>query len=396
MVDLSTHLPRVLLADAALQALCAVLGADEGQVRLVGGAVRDGLLGLAVNDVDLATPLLPAEVQARVGKAGFKAIPTGIDHGTITAVVDSRPFEVTTLRRDVATDGRRATVAFSSDWAEDAARRDFTINALYADPVTGEIFDYHGGLADLATGHVRFIGDAAARIAEDHLRILRYFRFLARYGDAGNPDAETLRIITANAPSLRTLSRERIADELRKILALLDPLLTVNQMLAAQIFANIIPEVGGSTVLDDVIAAEKAQGISPSSMRRLAALLGNDPAAAHDVGARLRLSNAERSHLGSITTPNADAANPAALAYALGVDAAMDYILLRGGDARSLIGWQRPIFPLKGGAIVARGVAKGPEVARILQAIERQWIDAGFPGDAAVQALLDRAISDQS
>jgi poly(A) polymerase len=362
-------------------------------VRLVGGAVRDVLLGLSVNDIDLATPLLPQEVQSRITRAGLKAIPTGIDHGTITAVIGGRPFEVTTLRRDVATDGRRATVAFSSDWAEDAARRDFTINALYADPISGEIFDYTGGLADLAAGRVRFIGDAAARIAEDHLRILRYFRFLARYGDAANPDTNTIQLIAANAPSLRTLSRERIADELRKILALPDPVMTVDQMLDAQIFDNIIPEIRDTTLLAVLIAAEQTQGFAPAHLRRLGALLCNDPAAAHDVGARLRLSNTERSHLASITADHRDADNPPALAYALGGDAAIDYILLRSGDARSLIGWQRPIFPLKGGAIVARGIAKGPDVARILQNVERQWIDAGFPDEVEVQALLDAAIS---
>jgi len=171
--------------------LLAALGAEEGLTRYVGGAVRDDLLGLPVNDVDLATRIPPDDVIRRLEKAKIKAVPTGIEHGTVTAVSDGHVFEITTLRRDVSTDGRRATVAFTDDWKEDAARRDFTINALSADPLTGELFDYFGGLADLETRHIRFIGDPLQRIAEDHLRILRFFRFHARF-DAGEPDGPAL------------------------------------------------------------------------------------------------------------------------------------------------------------------------------------------------------------
>ena len=210
--------------------LLRALAADEGMTRYVGGAVRDDLLHLPVNDIDLATRLAPDEVIRRLEKAKIKAVPTGIDHGTITAVSDGHPFEITTLRRDVSTDGRRATVAFTDDWREDAARRDFTINALSADTTTGEIFDYFDGLDDLRHRHIRFIGNPLQRIAEDHLRILRFFRFHARFG-SGEPDAAALAACTERAKDLMALSRERIADELLKLLAVEDPSVTVGIML---------------------------------------------------------------------------------------------------------------------------------------------------------------------
>ena len=210
--------------------LLAALGAKEGLTRYVGGAVRDGLLGLPVNDVDLATRLEPDEVIRRLEEARIKAVPTGIEHGTITAVSDGHPFEITTLRTDVETDGRRATVAFTDDWKADAARRDFTINALFADPATGEVFDYFGGLDDLEQRHVRFIGDPLQRIAEDHLRILRFFRFHARFGQ-GEPDAAAVDACAQRANDLMALSRERIADELLKLLGMPDPASTVRVML---------------------------------------------------------------------------------------------------------------------------------------------------------------------
>jgi poly(A) polymerase len=218
------------------------LAADDGLVRYVGGAVRDDLLDLPVSDVDLATRLSPEEVMQRLETARIKAVPTGIEHGTVTAVSDGHPYEITSLRRDVSTDGRRAIVAFTSDWAEDAARRDFTINALSADPRTGEVFDYFGGLEDLAARHVRFIGDPLKRIAEDHLRILRYFRFHARFG-AGEPDAAALRACAERARDLMALSRERIADELLKLLGLPDPSRTISIMLDHAILAPVLPEI---------------------------------------------------------------------------------------------------------------------------------------------------------
>src|SRR6476619_45805 len=222
--------------------LLDALGADEGLTRFVGGAVRDDLLGLPVNDIDLATRIPPDEVINRLEKARIKAVPTGIDHGTVTAISDGHPFEITTLRRDVSTDGRRATVAFTDDWQEDAARRDFTINALSADPETGELFDYFGGLADLEQRHIRFIGDPLQRIAEDHLRILRFFRFHARF-DAREPDAAALDACTARANDLMALSRERIADELIKLLGTDDPVPTIAIMVERAILRPVLPEI---------------------------------------------------------------------------------------------------------------------------------------------------------
>ncbi len=227
-----------------LQAVLAALSDRDQHPRVVGGAVRDSLFGLPVADVDLATPLLPDVVIRRLESAGIKAVPTGLDHGTITAVAHGQNFEITTLRRDVATDGRRAVVAFSTDWREDAARRDFTINALYADPVSGEIFDYFGGLDDLKAGIVRFIGDADTRIAEDHLRILRFFRFHARFGK-GVADSVAIAACAKAAKSLMALSRERILDELSKLLALPDPLASVSLMIEHGIFAAFLPELLG-------------------------------------------------------------------------------------------------------------------------------------------------------
>lgn len=206
-----------------------MLGAPAGETRFVGGCVRDALLGLPVSDIDLATRLRPEAAMERLKAAGIRAVPTGLAHGTVTAIVAGAPIEVTTLRRDVSTDGRRATVAFTDDWREDAARRDFTINALSADPASGEVFDYFGGEADLAARRVRFIGDPLTRIAEDHLRILRFFRFHARFG-AGEPDADSLAACVARANDLMALSRERIADELSKLLALPDPAATAALM----------------------------------------------------------------------------------------------------------------------------------------------------------------------
>ena len=225
-----------------MRRLLKTLGASEGLTRYVGGAVRDDLLGLPVSDVDLATKLQPSEVIARLEATNIKSIPTGIDHGTVTAVSDGQTVEITSLRRDVSTDGRRATVAFTDDWEEDAARRDFTINALLADPETGEIFDFFGGLDDLQTGHIHFIGEPLQRIAEDHLRILRFFRFHARFG-SGEPDPAALAACTARANDLMALSRERIADELLKLLGLADPATTLGIMLRQEILKPVLPEI---------------------------------------------------------------------------------------------------------------------------------------------------------
>jgi poly(A) polymerase len=372
---------------AGLATLTAALGADN--IRWVGGAVRDGLLGQAVHDVDCATLLLPEEVIAACREAGIRTAPTGIAHGTVTAILKDGPVEVTTLRRDVATDGRRATIAFAQDWREDAARRDFTINALYAHPETLAIADYFGGLADLVAGRVRFIGEARQRIAEDHLRILRYYRFQTRFGAALDQEAEAA--CAELAHTLKGLSRERIAAELLALLALPDPHPTLVRMRAHGVLPVILPEACAAQLaaLARLIAAEAAQGFAPDPVRRLAALLPPSAEIAETVAARLRLSKAQRSRLVSAAERGAgDAGDPRALAYRLSPPFAIDRLLLLGVDARALEGWSVPLFPLKGGAIVARGVTAGPEVARLLQIIEARWVAEGFPGSDRVHQML--------
>ncbi|WP_338424184.1 CCA tRNA nucleotidyltransferase [Sphingopyxis kveilinensis] len=379
-----------------LHRIVAALSADGGAVKIVGGAVRDTLLGIAVTDIDLATPLVPEEVTRRLEAAGVKVIPTGIAHGTVTAIASGDHHEITTLRRDVATDGRRATVAFADDWRDDAARRDFTINALYADPETGEVDDWFGGLSDLAAGRIAFIGDAATRIAEDHLRILRFYRFAARFG-RGALDPASHAAVVAARQSLKSLSRERIADELTKILSLPDPRAIVAQMHADGIFAVLLPELdpGFAAALDRLLASEAAAGIAPAPLRRLAALLPADAAIAEQVASRLRLSTRQRKHLAALGGHRHDVARPIRqLAHAIGIDAARDVHLLAGDPAavQALADWQVPMLPVKGGDIVARGIAAGPEVARILKAVEAAWVAEDFPGAPRVAELVDQKI----
>lgn len=372
-----------------LAALAAALGG--GNLRWVGGAVRDTLLGAPVQDIDAATPLHPQAVIDRLAEAGVRTIPTGIDHGTVTALVPGGNVEITTLRKDVSTDGRRATVAFAEDWREDAARRDFTINALYADPATLEIHDYFGGVEDLAAGRVRFIGDARARIREDYLRLLRYFRFQARFGKA--PDAEAEEACAELAAGLKGLSRERVGWELLTLLRLPDPAPTVARMSELGVLQVVLPE-SEPEALPPLVAAERAAGLAPDALRRLAALLPPSPPVAESVAARLRLSKSQRERLtcAAVRGP-ADADNPRALAYRVGPACAADRLLLAGSNPAPVVGWEPPVFPLKGGEIVARGVTAGPAVARTLQAVERRWVAEGFPPRARVAAILDEELA---
>ena len=375
--------------------LTALIAALDGKARFVGGAVRDSLLGVAVKDVDIATPLLPEDVMARLEAASIKVIPTGIDHGTVTAVLPDGPVEITTLRRDVSTDGRRATVAFSDDWQEDAARRDFTINALFADPETLEIFDYFGGLEDLEQRRIRFIGSAAERIAEDHLRIMRYFRFLARFG-LHELDADAYRACVDAAPKLELLSRERVAEELLKLLATDDPCLAANKMLDGNIFDHIIARTDpqAAAILRRLVSREQAHAITPATIRRLVALLPKNADQAAAIAKSLKLSRKlQRAILDRVLeatgreTPIAIATDIRVLAYRTGVEAARDIALLFADD-QALSGllarledWQPPLFPLTGGDLIARGLKPGPIVARTLASIEQAWIDNGFPDE---------------
>jgi poly(A) polymerase len=383
-----------------LKRILAALEDVFGGPRYVGGAVRDTLLGLPVSDVDIATALLPNEVINRLEAARIKAIPTGIEHGTVTAAVDGKNYEITTLRRDVATDGRRATVAFATDWQEDASRRDFTINALYADPKSGEVFDYFDGLSDLEARRLRFIGDAHQRIAEDFLRILRYFRFLARYG-GGQIDADAIAACATGAHGLTALSRERIAQELTRILGLQNPVASVRLMIANGIFTPFLPELSGSAA-DDLLhlverEAQFAQSVSLPA--RFLALLTRDSVAADKVAARLKLSNklregfAQRLRAG-MPTPF----NVRAIAYRADIDTARDAVMLYAVDAdvpeclARLEKWDVPSLVIKGGELIVMGLPAGPLVAKTLQALEDAWIEEDFPDAARQRALATQML----
>ena len=386
-----------------LKKLLAALDDAHGGPRYVGGAVRDTLLGLPVSDIDIATALLPNEVMKRLQDVGIKAIPTGIEHGTVTAAVDGKNYEITTLRRDVATDGRRATVAFATDWQEDAARRDFTINALYADPKSGEVFDYFDGISDLEARRLRFIGDANQRIAEDFLRILRYFRFLARYG-GGQIDADAIQSCANGAHGLTALSRERIAQELTRILALKDPVASVTLMIANGIFTPFLPELSANAANDLLRLIEReAQCAQPVSLpARFLALLTRDIVAVDKVAARLKLSNKMRE--GFAQRLRVDAPTPAnirAIAYRADIETARDAAMLYASDTElpeclaRLEQWNVPTLSIKGGELIAMGLPAGPLVAKTLQAIEAAWIQEGFP-DATRQRALAVEMVDAS
>lgn len=384
---------------AVLDALETAGGA--GCVRVVGGAVRNALMGRPVDDVDLATTLRPDQVMAALGAAGLKAVPTGLAHGTVTAVSGGRGFEITTLRRDEATDGRRAEVAFTDDWAEDAARRDFRLNALYANR-EGRVFDPTGeGVADALAGRVVFVGDPARRIAEDYLRILRFFRFSAWYGD-GAPDAAGLKACTAGRDGLARLSAERVSKELLKLLAAPDPRPVLAAMDEAGVLGAILPEA----VVTDRFG-RLVEGCD-DPLLRLAAMLPDDPAIAAGVAARLRLSNAQRDRLVAVTDPTvpvgpglAPAALRAAL-YRLGRGTVRDRLRLAeagagaatDGTSALVETWPIPRLPVGGADLARLGVPPGPATGELLRAFEAGWIADDFPADgheARLRQLIEAA-----
>lgn len=385
----------------SLKKLVAALDGKNGMIRFVGGAVRDSLLGLPVQDIDLATILKPDDVMARLTKAGVKVIPTGIDHGTVTAITDDGPVEITTLRRDVSTDGRRATVAYSDDWKEDAARRDFTINALFADPKTLTIYDYFSGLDDLENRHIRFIGSAQQRIAEDHLRIMRYFRFLARFAET-KVDEEAYAACTQAAASLRNLSRERIAEELMKLLATNDPVFAVGKMLESGIFGHIFAgaDDNAAALLERLVRREQVHSIAPNAIRRLITLLPKNADEAGEIVTGLKSSKKmRRAAADRLVAQQPTAAHIPALAYHHGMEAAQDIALLFASEKELaacmavLTGWQKPVFPITGGDLIALGLKPGPIVAKTLATVEQAWIAEGFPDEARVRELAREAIS---
>ena len=393
----------------ALTRVFNLLNADGGEARVVGGAVRNSLMGLPVADIDMATTLLPDEVVARAKKAGIKSVPTGIDHGTVTLVIEGAPFEVTTLRRDVETDGRRAEVAFGSDWKVDAERRDLTINALYAN-AKGEVIDLVGGLPDIEKRHVRFIGNAAERVAEDYLRVLRFFRFFAHYG-SGRPDADGLRACAQARSKLGTLSAERVWAETKKLLSADDPGRALLWMRQAGVLTEILPETEkwGIDVIPELVAAERAFGWKPDPLLRLSAIVPPDEERLEAMAERLRVSKAEAAYFSRWAKAPAVPATT--------VDTAFDRLLYRHGvegivvrlrlalstarrksegdpaflsetaSLRRLLAraeaFKRPSFPLNGGDVLKAGVPAGPRVGEILGELENLWIERNFNLDRA-------------
>jgi poly(A) polymerase len=408
------------LADAAwlkkgpLPELLAVLSSEGEEARVVGGAVRNTLMNLPRGDVDIATTATPPEVIRRVEAAGFKAVPTGIDHGTITVVIRGEPFEVTTLRVDVETFGRKAAVRFGRDWKTDAERRDFTMNALSVS-ADGRLYDYVGGLSDLEARHVRFIGDPATRIAEDYLRILRFFRFHAAYGN-GEPDAAGVAACIAGRHGLEKLSRERVRMELLKLLVADGAAPALVTMSDAGLLVSLLAGVPLIATFAKMTALEAALGIPPDPIRRLAALNVVVAEDAERMWQRLRLANAEHERLGSMAdawsrlSPVAGENAGQALLYRLGPDRFVDRVLLAWArsaaapdDAswRTLATlparWTAPAFPLKAADFIQRGVEKGPALGAALRAAEEVWIAAGFPDAAAAiddiaQAAIQRTV----
>jgi poly(A) polymerase len=371
----------------------------EDCARFVGGCVRNAVLGAPVRDIDIATTLTPPEVIAALKAAGLKAVPTGVDHGTVTAVAQGKPFEITTLRRDVETDGRRAVVAFSTDWAEDAARRDFRLNALYAD-LAGRIYDPNGGgLADARAGRIVFVGDPATRIAEDALRIPRYFRFLAWYG-RGEPDAAALAATAEHRALVQGLSAERVGHELLTLLEAPDPRSAMRLMAEAGVLALLVPAAVGLERFDALVRIETEILFSEDPLLRLAALLPDDSAAGLATAARLRLSNAERDRLAAALgtdPPLVSWMSPRETrraVYRLGPGTFCDRALLAWAGSirpaaavqwRALLAmartWSPPTLPLTGAEVMAAGVPEGPLVGAVLREVEAWWIDNDFIDD---------------
>ncbi len=396
---------------AGLARLLDVLDRDGEEARIVGGAVRNALLGVPVHEVDIATTAVPDEVVRRVKAAGFKAVPTGIEHGTVTVVVDGHPFEVTTLRRDVETDGRHAKVAFGRDWRADAERRDFTINALSA-TADGTVHDYTGGLDDLAVRRVRFIGEPRKRIEEDYLRILRFFRFHAAYGPGGHPDADGLKACIAGRAGLDQLSRERVRMEVMKLVVAPHAMPTLIAMTDGGLLLRVLGGVSYLASFENLAKAEAAAGLPPDPVRRLGALGVVVAEDAERLAQRLRLFNAEHARLVSMAdgwrriSPQSGDAAAREWLYRLGPEAFTDHALL--GWARSPASahdagwmalatlpqrWTAPVFPLKAADFIKRGVAKGPALGQALRAAEAAWIAAGFPDDAgALAGIADEAV----
>jgi poly(A) polymerase len=391
------------LTTGGLPRLLSVLDCDGEEARVVGGAVRNALLDMPIAEIDVATTAVPDEVVKRVTTAGFKPVPTGIEHGTVTVVIDKHPFEVTTLRKDVETYGRHAKVEFGRDWKADAERRDFTINALSATR-DGAVYDYAGGLDDLAQRRVRFIGDPAKRIAEDYLRILRFFRFHAAYG-SGRLDADGLAACIAGRDGLDQLSRERVRMELMKLLVAAHAAPTLTALADAGLLLRVLGGVPYLAAFGNMVKVEAAISAEPNAVRRLGALAVAIPEDAERLWQKLRLANNEHERLASMgeswgrISPLYGEKAAKALLYRLRPQNFTDRVLLgwarsaasaHDGEWRALATlpqrWTAPVFPLKAAEFMKRGVAQGPALGVALAAAEQAWILAGFPDD---QPTLD-------
>jgi poly(A) polymerase len=387
------------LGEGSVAKLLALLNRDGEEARVVGGAVRNDLLGIVANEIDIATTALPEEVTRRVEAAGGKAVPTGIEHGTVTAILDNHPIEVTTLRQDVETFGRKARVVFGRDWNADAQRRDFTINALSAGP-DRVVHDYVGGLADIEQRRVRFIGEPARRIEEDYLRILRFFRFHAHFG-VGAPDADGVRACVRGRSGLEMLSRERVRMEVLKLLSVAHATPTLAVMAESGLLGTVLGGVAQLASFENMAKREAALDLKADALRRLGALGVWVEEDAERLGARLRLSNAESERLLALEgwwrighTLDAKAAR--ALLYQLGAQSFLDRVLVawsRSEAGAADAAWQEfatlparwpvPLFPLKAADFMSLGLVAGPSLGAALRAAEAAWIAADFPADRA-------------
>jgi poly(A) polymerase len=404
------HIDAPWLKSGAAARVLALLNGDGEEARVVGGAVRNALLKIPTGDIDIATTALPDEVVRRAKAAGIKCVPTGIEHGTVTLVVDAQPFEVTTLREDTETYGRKAKVAFGRDWVRDAERRDFTINGLSVD-ATGLVHDHVGGLADIEARQVRFIGDAAQRIAEDYLRILRFFRMHAAYG-AGAPDRTGYLACIAGRAGLSSLSAERVRMEMLKLLVAHGAEGAVTAMADAGLLLAIVGGVTYTGPYAAMISAERALGLAPDPVRRLAALAVAVTEDAKRVAARLRLSNAETKVLDSMghrwwRLAGMDELRARQRLYRLGEEQYRDRLMLawaRSGEsveddywrefAELPQRWTAPKFPLRAADFISRGIAEGPALGHVLTLAEDAWLAEDFPlAPAALAAIADQTVT---
>jgi poly(A) polymerase len=399
----------VWLRDGAVARLLALLGSDGEEARVVGGAVRNALLDLPVEEIDVATTAVPEEVVRRVEAAGCKAVPTGIEHGTLTVIVDHKPVEVTTLREDVETFGRKARVVFGRDWKADAERRDFSINALSV-TADGTVYDYVGGLADIAARRVRFIGDPQTRIAEDYLRILRFFRFHAHFAE-GAPDAAGLLACIRARQGLEALSRERVRMEMLKLFLAPRATATLAVMMESGLLGMVLGGVALLASFENMLKVEDAIGAAPDPVRRLGALGVTVKEDAERLTQRLRLANAEAERLTALdswwrVTPAADERAAHALLYHLKPQSFVDRVLTAWARSPAGAGdtswrhlatlpqrWTAPAFPLKAADFMRRGLAAGPRLGEAMRAAEAAWVATDFPADrAALDAIADAAV----